>query len=476
MRRTPRALVLGLVAALMVAGLTTTSVSGASALEARAASSSPAATESARAVGQPRINYAPASGSYFGYPNRGKNAKLAIRNRVLNSIKGTWGGPRTSIGTPFPANGKIRIATWTFDDWAIARALVAARARGVSVQVVAAKAANKGKRPWKYLKKHFGSRLARPGHPGSADTVSFARECRGSCRGPGGTAHAKYFLFDKIGRTQQRYVTFQTSMNLTKFGYTGQWNQATVMKGKSVFDDYLGVFRQARLAHATAHPYQARNFGRAVTDYFFPRPGAGRPQDPVMQNLAGVRCTGAGYGGTTNHRTRIRVIQYAMYGNRGVWIAKRLRALWNAGCDVRLIYSLVTRPVLQILRNGSGRGAIPMRQSVTKNSVGEINKYNHSKWMTITGNWNGSPSAWVTFNGSANWSLSAFGNDEQMQRIRSVTQTRPYLVAFNRTWNQKTSKKPPHARLSASGRALPIPGVPETAPTWGKGIYKYMQP
>ncbi len=87
--------------------------------------------------------------------------------------------------------------------------------------------------------------------------------------------------------------------------------------------------------------------------------------------------------------------------------------------------------MLQILRNGSGRGPIPMRQSVTKNSAGEIDKYNHSKWMTITGHWNGMPSAWVTFNGSANWSLSAFGNDEQMQRIRSVAQTRPYLAAFN---------------------------------------------
>ena len=120
-----------------------------------------------------------------------------------------------------------------------------------------------------------------------------------------------------------------------------------------------------------------------------------------------------------------------------------------------MIYSVVTRPVLQIMRNRSGRGPIPMRQSVTKNSAGEIDKYNHSKWMTITGRWDGSSSAWVTFNGSANWSLAAFGNDEQMQRIRSVGQTRSYLLTFQRTWNQKTSKKPPHARFSASGRALP---------------------
>ncbi|WP_027860654.1 phospholipase D-like domain-containing protein [Marmoricola sp. URHB0036] len=476
MRRTPRAILLALVSVLVATGLTTTSASAAPSAEAQTVAAAPAARKAARDIGTPPIIYAPPSGNYFAYPNRSKQAKLAIRNRVLNSIKGTWGGRRTSIGTPMPGNGKIRIATWTFDDWSIARALVAARARGVSVQVIAAKAANKQKGPWKYLKKRLGSRLIRPGYPASADTVSFARECRGSCRGPGGTAHAKYFLFDKIGRGHQRYVTFQTSMNLTRFGYTGQWNQATVMKFKSVYDDYLGVFKQARLAHRTTSPYHVRTVGPKALDYFFPRPGARAAEDPVMQTLRLVSCTGAGYGGTANHRTRIRIIQYAMYGDRGVWIAKRLRALWNAGCDVRMIYSVITRPVLQILRSGSGRGPIPLRQSVTKNGAGEIVKYNHSKWMTITGHWGSLTSAWVTFNGSANWSLAAFANDEQMQRIRDVSQTKPYLAAFNTTWNQKTSKKPPHARLSASGRALPIPGVPETAPTWGKGIYKFMQP
>lgn len=428
-----------------------------------------------RVVGQPPIAYAPPSGSFFGYPNRGKAAKVAIRNRVLRSIKGTWGGPRTSIGTPMPTNGKIRIVTWSFEDMAIAKALVAARARGVSVQVVAAKGRNKDSREWKYLVKRLGSKLARKGYPASRDTVSFARACAGSCRGRGGTPHAKYFLFDKVGRTQQRYVTFQTSMNLTKFGYTGQWNQGMVIKSKSVYEDFLTVFKQARLNSPQQQPYRARAISSATADYFFPRYNPAPALDPIIQNLNEVRCTGARYGGT-NGRTKIRIVQYAMYGDRGVWLAKKLRSLWNAGCDVRMIYSLVTRPVLQIMRNKSGRGAIPMRQSVTKNSLGEINKYNHSKWMTITGNWKGLSSAWVVLNGSANWSLAAFAGDEQMQRVRGVSWTRPYLVTFKRTWKQKTSKKPPAARYSASGRALPIPGVPENEPAWGTGVYKNLSP
>ena len=430
---------------------------------------------SARVVGQPPIFYSPPQGSFFAYPNGGKAAKVAIRGRVLNSVKGTWGGPRTSIGTPRPENGKIRIATWSFEDMAIAKALVAARARGVSVQVVAARGRNKNSKAWRFLKRQFGTKLARPGYPATIDTVSFARDCAGSCRGRGGTPHAKYFLFDKVGRNKERYVTFQTSMNLTSFGYTGQWNQGTVLKYRSVYEDYLSVFKQARLNYAVKSPYRATRVGPRVADYFFPRPGARAAQDPVMQNLGVVRCRGAGYGGT-NGRTKIRIIQYAMYGDRGIWLAKKLRGLWNAGCDVRMIYSLVTRPVLQIMRNRSGRGPIPMRQSVTRNGSGQINKYNHSKWMTITGNWNGMTSAWVTFNGSANWSLAAFPADEQMQRLRSVPATRPYLFAFNKTWNQKTSKRPPSGRFSASGRALPIPGVPEDVPAWGQGVYRFMEP
>ena len=108
-------------------------------------------------------------------PTGATKAKMAIRNRVLNSIKGTWGGPRTSIGTPMPGNGTIRIATWTFDDWAIAQGPGrGARDRGVSVQVVAAKAANQHRPPGST------SEALRPpalpaGHPEHPRPVSFAR-------------------------------------------------------------------------------------------------------------------------------------------------------------------------------------------------------------------------------------------------------------------------------------------------------------
>ncbi len=69
-----------------------------------------------------------------------------------------------------------------------------------------------------------------------------------------------------------------------------------------------------------------------------------------------------------------------------------------------------------------------------------------------------------------------FGSDEQMQRIFERATLLNYLRAFNKTWTQKTSKLPAGGRLASFGRGTSVPGVPEDAPTWGKGAYRYMQP
>ncbi len=86
-----------------------------------------------------------------------------------------------------------------------------------------------------------------------------------------------------------------------------------------------------------------------------------------------------------------------------------------------------------------------MRQSVIKNSKGEIVKYNHSKWMTIVGNWGGKQLL-RDLRGSANWSNAAFGNDEQMQQIQSYGVARAHLANFNTTWRQGSSRPPSFGR------------------------------
>jgi hypothetical protein len=429
-----------------------------------------------RVPGQPARNYVVPSGSFFSFPNKGRKAQTTISRRVLATVQSTWGGHLDRYHAPLPTNGRIRLVSWSFDDWALAHALVAAKRRGVSVQVIAAKKANRGRPSWNWLRRKLGSQLYRPHYPGTNYTWSFARQCRGSCRGLFGTAHAKYYLFDNVGSQHVRDVTVQTSMNLTTFAQTGQWNQAQVSHSARVYQDFYSIFRQARLARPLPNPYHVKDFG-SVVDFFFPRYGVTPALDPVYQTLNGVTCYGATAGGTG--QTRINVIQYAIYGPRGEWIAQKLRYLWEHKCSVSIIYSVASRPVLAILRSHSGRGPIPMRQSVITDGYGTIVKYNHSKWMTIVGHWGTKPDAYVTFSGSANWANLAAGSDEQMQRIYGRTEVVKYLANFAQTWAQRSSHMPGYGVLPAiTGRVIPYfaRDVPAGEPAWGKGIFKYMTP
>jgi hypothetical protein len=165
-----------------------------------------------------------------------------------------------------------------------------------------------------------------------------------------------------------------------------------------------------------------------------------------------------------------------------VWLAKRLRAMWEGGCDIAIIYSVSSRPVMSILRNRSGRGPIPMRQSIVKDPWGTILKYNHSKWMTIAGRLGDSPLTYLTFSGSANWTNLAFSDDEQMQRIDSHEQVSRHNDNFRKTWRQPSSRTPSFGRVATFGRGASrdlrvdplVEDAPLNEPTFGKGVYKYL--
>ncbi len=447
----------------------------AAAVDAKAAA--PAAARSlaaARTVGKPPANLPTRPASVFSMPNRGKKTQRVIRKRILNTINSTWGGPRTRKGVAYRGNGRIRIATWTFQDAAIARALYRAHRRGVSVQVIAAKKPNRNHHPWKWLRQRLKSRLYLPGHKETRNQWSFARHCYGSCRGPGGTPHAKYLLFSNVGYSHVPRITMQTSANMTDMAYTGQWNSATTTWSRGVHASFNAIFRQSRLDKPVrGGAYRVYQNSR-IRSVFFPRPRTSASYDPVMRILRHVHCTGATSGGSARGRTRIRVMQYAIYDKRGIWIAKRLRSLWNAGCDVKIVYSAVNRPVFDILRSRASRGPIPMRQSVIRNRAGQIVKYNHNKWMTISGHWGNSKRAYVTFSGSANWSNLAFTGDEQMQQINDYRHTRAHLDYFGKVWRQRSSGAPRPGALNMGGRAMPENARVPHVLTFGRGEMKFM--
>jgi hypothetical protein len=446
----------------------------------------------------PISNSAPTPGSYFSYPNRSTAEKYAIRNRVINLINSTWGRyydrdavPKATQVACIDANnqaqsnhqyvaqsadwnageraGTIRLATWSYNDPGIHNAIKAAVERGTSVGVLAARGINAEKKykPWMDTK----ALLSRGRDWAKGGQHNFASECSGACRGNGGgTPHSKYYLFSDVGPSHAgtadnpHPITLQTSMNLTTFAYQGQWNAGYVFNSQRIYNRFLAIFNESVLRSSSGYRASTDD---GVANYFYP--GGSLNNDVAMRALAPVTCTGATSGGI-NGRTRIRVIQYAIYDTRGVMLAKRLRQLWNAGCNVAIIYSVTSRPVLQILRAKSGRGPVPMKQSVVKNGRGEIVKYNHSKWLAITGNYAGNRGNWTVMSGSSNWSNFAYSCDEAIQQVYGFGFTAPFIRTFDTTWAQKTSKKPTYGGSLDGGRI----GARGTATTFGYGQFKYM--
>ena len=441
------------------------------------------------ADGRPPSNAAIREGTYFSYPNGTSAQRMAIHDRVLTTINSTWGlhdstpntstyvDPATSctyewISSWSSQRGTVRMATWSFNDAAVFKALANAVKRGVTVQIIAAQGVNaeKNYKPWKDTYNYLNSKYAKYYNP-----ANYAVQCSGACRGAGGTPHSKYFLFTDVGYRSASpntpgiaKIAVQSSMNLTAFAYAGQWNSAVAMYRSGVYERFKQVFAEASRHYR--HGYE-QTVNDGVRQTFYPGGAVSIARDPVLAALSKVHCLGA-QGGGVGGRTRVRVIQYAIFDTRGVAVAKKLRSLWNAGCNVAIIYSVTSKPVLKILRSRTGRGAVPMKQSVIKNRAGEIVKYNHSKWLAVSGYYGTSRSQWMVLSGSANWSNFAYGCDEQMQEIAGYAWANPFFSTFSHTWAQKTSRPPSYggapsgARLAAGARA--------GGSTFGYGIYKYL--
>ena len=294
----------------------------------------------------PARNYVVAPGvPRSRFPNARPADKLAIRNRVLGTIQSTWGGPRDRNRLPHQHRqdpDRHVVLQRHGHRQGAGRCAQARRQRpghgsgepqqGRQGMEVAAQAG-------------WAATTTRPEFRAPARRSASREQCRGACRGRGGTPHSKYFLFNNVG---SQHVQQHRHAELDEPDPDGV--PGPVEPGADVVlpDDlqplhgdlprdprrYAPVGALPPLHRRQRHRHLLPRPGTTATD----RPGdAGAEPDPVHRFECGRQRAGP----------RIRVIQYAIYDSRGVWIAKKLRSLWNAGCDVRIIYSISTRPVLR---------------------------------------------------------------------------------------------------------------------------------
>ena len=351
--------------------------------------------------------------------------QFRIMSKQLREIRHTFKGE------------KIRIMSWNFQSNAVTNALINAHQRGASVRVFMART---------LVNPNF-RRLANALKAGNRHRPpamrSWARTCDHSCRGKGGAMHAKWMTISKSGTTP--WVVGEGSANLTTAAAVNQWNDwLTTTGNRTIYRGFQKVFRQA--SHDRKYPAVQFRSGNIFT-WFAPRPGRA---DLVMKMLDNVRCSGARGAGINGH-TAIRIASAVIQGPRGQRIAHKIKDLQNAGCNIKMLYTLSTNEVLGILRG------VPLRHLAYDNDGdGSYDNYLHMKAMSISGNYGGDPGTHIVFNGSANWSPIGTISDEQGMIVRDDALEKQYGKWITSLYNHA-----PAGRLTTPqyfrSRGLPNP-------------------
>jgi phosphatidylserine/phosphatidylglycerophosphate/cardiolipin synthase-like enzyme len=316
------------------------------------------------------------------------SAQRAILKRVNRAIRNT-------------AKGEfIRIAVWNYDDRATARSLVDAHRRGVHVQIVVASSVQNPNWDWtrRVLNRNKRDR-------------SFAVRCRGACRSAGKIMHSKFVLISRVHRVHN--ISMVGSYNITRAAGNRQWNDLVTVHNQWLYRSLRGTFREYARDQPVASPFQVSSFGRHKVTLW---PSYRR--NTIRAELRHVSCkvpAGDGY-----RRTKVRIAIAGWFDAFGYDIARKVRRLWDRGCNIRIITTLAGRGVNRVLRNPRGRGPVPIRQVTVDNDLDGIpERYLHMKAVAIRGGFAGDSTANVLITGSPNWSSRASRSDEIVFRFLS---------------------------------------------------------
>ncbi|MDO9456137.1 phosphatidylserine/phosphatidylglycerophosphate/cardiolipin synthase family protein [Nocardioides sp.] len=379
--------------------------------------------------------YRPKRGVTFNSAIGGRAAQRTIIDKILRTIDAT------------PRGQEINIFSWNFLSAHGTDALLRAQARGVRVRLLMDNINNVeiSNGPFRRLRAGLfagnrGRKYAR---------FSWARTCKQSCRGRGGQAHAKFFMFSKVGKTPR--VVIQGSANLTEAATFNQWNDIyTHVANTDVWNFYKEVFQQSATDKAERRPFLSVRSGNFRLIQFPLVNG----RDPVFQLLSQVKCKGA--RNTGNGITRIRMAPDVIRNDRGMRLAQVIKGLWNRGCDIRIGYTIVGKTIGQYLRSSSGRGPVPMRHLVQDlDEDGEFDNYFHLKAMSIIGNIGDNRNGYAVVNGSSNLSGSALRSDENIGIYAGERDARAYEKHIDYWYNRfgtASFRTTPYAALRATGR------------------------
>jgi hypothetical protein len=352
-----------------------------------ASSSATVAAPSAASAEKKKPKYKPPVGVAFNDPLI-PGARGNVLDQVVLAVRNT------------PKNEYIRLVVWNYDAPWLTKDLIAAKKRGAIVQVVTAGSVDSGS--FRTLARFL---LQNP------KDKSFAKKCKGACRSNSKIMHAKIFMFSKVGKTKN--VSMFGSTNLTTAARNRQWNDQITSTNKPLYDFFVKTFEQYRQDRPQVQPGDG-----FVSDRYevvlFPK----FDENPVADAFSKVRCNGATGPGSTGGRTKIRIAVAGWFNGYGEEIARKVRSLWDRGCDIRIVTTLLGRGVNRTLRNPAGRGPVPIHSLYQDRDADKVpERYLHMKSVSIQGVYGGNTAASLVWTGSPNWSARAARSDEVWVKV-----------------------------------------------------------
>lgn len=349
----------------------------------------------------------PAGGS-FNIPRSTKKAQFRSEKRIMDAINNAR--PRSVI----------RIMVYSLDRIPVADALIAAKRRGVRVQLLVNH--HQRTRAMARLERVLGTDRWKS---------SFIHQCSNSCRWHHENLHSKVYLFRHTGAS--RWVAMTGSHNLTGNAAKNQWNDLWTIRGqKDVYLKLSDLFAEMRRDQKVDPPYRSDRVGARWLWHVFPYPNFSATDDPIMNALNRVHCSGSTINGG---RTVVRVNMAVIADYRGDYLARKVRRLYAAGCDVRVMYGSATKRIREIFASKTRRGYVPVHVSGYDTDYdGMMDLYGHEKTFTVSGRYGGVRNINLVFTSSGNWSTNGILGDEMTMRIRGTGAMRAYTNHFNFMW------------------------------------------
>lgn len=353
--------------------------------------------------------------------------RYVIERHVLRAIRNT------------PKGETITIAAYSMDRPVFGRELIAAYRRGVKVQVLL----NDHQAPavQRNIQRVIGNKTNRK---------SFLRRCVAGCRADKtefNNLHSKFYLFSRTGK--RRNVVMLGSHNMTNNAVRWQWNDLYTVAGKALlYKEYRLLFRDMK-----------KDWDKRRATYTFCREGRACPQgdahrfhtvvfpryttkqnDAVMDILNNVQCRYTDARGRSR-RTILRLSMHTMRGNRGNYLARKLRDLHAQGCNLRVNYGLMGWHTKKKLGAPTSRGRVPLRSTgFDLNGDPEtIERYTHHKYLVLKGAYRGRMRKMV-WTGSTNWASLGTPQDEILVTIHGGGVMRKYMSNFNLMWKKPYSR------------------------------------